>query len=271
MQLESFAKHLNTLYWEVFNDYRMLKIRIPDVIDVTFSRNGDAFEVAVNLQYVRTGFGRAMTTPEKRAATILFEDSVKRLLDGMPTDAQHLIDFTGGKFTFEPSRILSANEAVDEIASDILTDGETYAVDENLPDPVDLDDAPEGISSEAVQSVASEKERIAQLNDLARTAMGVASVVYITSGVTALGDDAMSAIREQVERFNDFGPANDPYGERDFGSFTHDELDHAYKIFWKIDYYDRESFESDMPLGSSNPADPAETLRVLTIMLAEEY
>lgn len=47
----------------------------------------------------------------------------------------------------------------------------------------------------------------------------------------------------------------------DFGSF-----EYAGKcIMWKIDYYDQEWS------GSPDPADPAVTTRVLTVMLAEEY
>ena len=60
----------------------------------------------------------------------------------------------------------------------------------------------------------------------------------------------------------DFTEDNDPHGEHDFGSF---ELA-GRKFFWKIDYYD-----ANMEFGSEDPADPAKTTRVLTIMLAEEY
>ena len=70
------------------------------------------------------------------------------------------------------------------------------------------------------------------------------------------------AIREQVERFDTFTPDNDPHHEHDFGSFEHD----GERIFWKIDYYDR-----SLTNGSEDPSDPAQTTRVLTIMLASEY
>ena len=52
------------------------------------------------------------------------------------------------------------------------------------------------------------------------------------------------------------------YGEHDFGSFTL----HGHKLFWKSDYYD-----TVCEFGSEDPADPAKTTRVLTIMLADEY
>jgi hypothetical protein len=106
--------------------------------------------------------------------------------------------------------------------------------------------------------------RIAELNDLCRTAMGVAGRLVQTAGISALPPPVQSSIRENVERFSDFGPDNDPYGERDFGAFNIPGV--REKIFWKIDYY-----APDLAHGSENPSDPQQTVRVLTIMLASEY
>lgn len=103
--------------------------------------------------------------------------------------------------------------------------------------------------------------RIAELNDLLRTSFLMGRVV-ITAGVRSLGADFESATVEAVQRFKAFTPDNDPYGEHDFGAVT--VLDR--KVFWKIDYY-----ALDMIHGSEDPADPKQTVRVLTIMLAEEY
>ena len=104
--------------------------------------------------------------------------------------------------------------------------------------------------------------RIALLNDLARTAMGIACRLVQTQGICALPLEEQSAIREKVELFDDFSPDNDPYGERDFGAFDYA----GERIFWKIDYYD-----GTIRHGSEDPSDPAQTVRVLTIMLASEY
>lgn len=105
-------------------------------------------------------------------------------------------------------------------------------------------------------------KRIAQLNDLCRTAMGVAGKLMQTEGINALPPQVQSAIREKVETFNAFTPDNDPYGERDFGAIDHEGI----RVFWKIDYY-----APDLCHRSENPNDPKQTVRVLTIMLAEEY
>lgn len=105
-------------------------------------------------------------------------------------------------------------------------------------------------------------KKIAGLNDLCRTAMGVAGRLVQTSGISALPMADQSAIREKVENFDDFTADNDPHGERDFGAFEHN----GERIFWKIDYYD-----ATLSMGSEDPSDPNKTVRVLTIMLASEY
>ena len=116
------------------------------------------------------------------------------------------------------------------------------------------------MSSEEEENV----KQIAKLNDLCRTAMGVAGRLVQTAGISALPPQIQSAIREKVERFSDFSPDNDPHGERDFGAFTVRGVPE--KIFWKIDYY-----APDLMHGSENPSDPQQTVRVLTLMLSSEY
>jgi Protein of unknown function (DUF3768) len=65
-----------------------------------------------------------------------------------------------------------------------------------------------------------------------------------------------------ISAFEGFTRDNDPYGEHDFGSV---EVP-GHVIFFKIDYYDL-----DLLHHSPDPADPAVTRRVMTIMLADEY
>jgi hypothetical protein len=110
--------------------------------------------------------------------------------------------------------------------------------------------------------VSPTTKRIAELNDLCRTAMGVAGKLFQTAGINALPPADQSRIREKVETFDRFTPDSDPHGEHDFGSLEHN----GNKVFWKIDYYAK-----DMENGSEDPSDPSQTVRVLTIMLAEEY
>lgn len=105
-------------------------------------------------------------------------------------------------------------------------------------------------------------EKIAELNDICRTALGIGGRFYQTSGISSLPLPDQSAIREKLERFDAFTEDNDPHGEHDFGVIDHN----GQKIFWKIDYY-----APDMEHGSEDPADPSKTVRVLTLMLAEEY
>jgi hypothetical protein len=68
----------------------------------------------------------------------------------------------------------------------------------------------------------------------------------------------LAALRD----YHSFDADNDPHGERDFG-----DLDHlGAELLWKVDYYDKQ-----LTFASPDPADEAVTIRVLTVMLAEEY
>lgn len=97
---------------------------------------------------------------------------------------------------------------------------------------------------------------IAKLNDRFR---GMCLDVLYTSGVRD-GINNLIGLSRKVESFNRFTEDNDPYGEHDFGSLRFE----GKKIFWKIDYYDKNlEFWCD-------PLSP-ECRRVLTVMLAEEY
>ncbi len=104
-------------------------------------------------------------------------------------------------------------------------------------------------------------DRIRQLND-AHRAMIPVTTVFLTRGIFTLSDEAQSAIIQAVRTFDTFSEDNDPWGEHDFGNFEYD----GDTIYWKIDYYDLELVH-----GSPDPADPAVTRRVLTILLADEY
>ena len=101
-------------------------------------------------------------------------------------------------------------------------------------------------------------ETIRALNDKLRNDFSEGRAV-MTTGIAALGADAVARIIKTIAVFDDFCHANDPYGEHDFGSFDAD----GQTIFFKIDLYE----EPDV----KNPNGEPVVSRVLTIMLAEEY
>ena len=102
---------------------------------------------------------------------------------------------------------------------------------------------------------------IQELNDQLRTTLSGGRVL-LTSGAAVKGEESIQAIIKAVQEFNNFTEDNDPYGEHDFGAVVVD----AIQYFWKIDYYD-----NDMVYHSPDAANPEVTIRVLTIMRAEEY
>ena len=103
--------------------------------------------------------------------------------------------------------------------------------------------------------------RIRELNDQLRT-QGRGGMIVMTNGVAALGLAPVNSIFKAIAAFSTFTPDNDPWAEHDCGVM---EVD-GHRLIWKIDYYDR-----SRTCHSPDPADPKVTVRVLTVMLAEEY
>jgi hypothetical protein len=75
--------------------------------------------------------------------------------------------------------------------------------------------------------------RIRTLNDELRKNFSQGHAV-MTTGIVALGAEAVARIVKTVEVYDDFCHANDPYEEHDFGSF---EIE-GHTVFFKIDYFD---------------------------------
>jgi hypothetical protein len=103
--------------------------------------------------------------------------------------------------------------------------------------------------------------KIAALNDSFRINF-IGGKVLKTRGIHHLPKELQIGIIAGVQSYNHFNKDNDPHGEHDLGSITVN----GYCVFWKIDYYDTE-----YKYHSPNAADPDVTVRVLTIMLEEEY
>jgi len=103
--------------------------------------------------------------------------------------------------------------------------------------------------------------RIRELNDAFRKSF-VGGKVMLTSGVNGLTDSDRIALLTKVRTFDGFNADNDPHREHDFVSVEHDGTTY----FGKLDYYAK-----DLQHGSEDPADSLQTVRVLTIMRADEY
>jgi uncharacterized protein DUF3768 len=101
-------------------------------------------------------------------------------------------------------------------------------------------------------------DRIRALNDELRHNLPNGHAV-MTTGIAALGPEAVAQIIKTIAVYDDFCHANDPYEEHDFGSFEAD----GQLIFFKIDLYE----EPNVKDANGEPL----VNRVLTIMLAEEY
>lgn len=104
-------------------------------------------------------------------------------------------------------------------------------------------------------------QNIRELNDAFRRTF-IGGTVVCTAGVLAMPPKQRARALSAVRLFEQFDEDNDPHREHDFGLIDCG----GEAIMFKIDYYDR-----SVRIHSPDPADPAVTARVLTIMLASEY
>jgi len=88
--------------------------------------------------------------------------------------------------------------------------------------------------------------------------------ILASAGVNAMGPEAVQGILLLVLSFKDkdFRESFDPWGDRDFISVEY----RGQTFFAKIDTYD-----PSMEFMSPDPADDLVTVRVLTVMLPDEY
>jgi hypothetical protein len=132
---------------------------------------------------------------------------------------------------------------------------------EHSPDYVEVGRFATHAAAEAERGRPQNSERVRHLNDAFRQTFAGGKVV-LSVGVVELPDMVKANALLEVARYDRFDADNDPYGEHDFGAFEFV----GRRFYWKIDYFDR-----DMEGGSEDPADPEQTTRVLTLMLADEY
>lgn len=108
-------------------------------------------------------------------------------------------------------------------------------------------------------------DKIRELNDDFRTNLFRKcenTLLNLSQMVSCLPTTEQIQILDKVAKFNDFNEGNNPHAENDFGKVSYNGQDY----FFKIDYYD-----NDLKYHSLNPADPTQTIRILTIMHVSEY
>ncbi|WP_426051628.1 DUF3768 domain-containing protein [Brevundimonas sp. SL161] len=105
------------------------------------------------------------------------------------------------------------------------------------------------------------RERIRTLNDQLRQTH-VGGRILMSQGVMSMGPEGVVGAMLAIAKANDFNEDNDPYGEHDFGAVTVS----GQRIFWKIDYYNQ-----SLTSQAVDPSYAKDCVRVLTVMLAEEY
>ena len=105
--------------------------------------------------------------------------------------------------------------------------------------------------------------RIAALNDaLRRQPHGPGRRVVVTRAVSHMGASFIARALAAVAHFDAFTSGLNVHGERDYGQFRIDD----HPLLFKITYLEPRGIYP-----SADPADPEQTLRVLTIMFLREF
>lgn len=104
--------------------------------------------------------------------------------------------------------------------------------------------------------------RIRQLNDELRIEGSCRNGRIVAAGRLAHEHEKIGTIAALVAAYDDWSEGDDPYGEHDFGKVDVD----GEAVIFKIDYY-----TLDETHGSEHPEDPNVTVRILSLMFAEDY
>lgn len=106
------------------------------------------------------------------------------------------------------------------------------------------------------------RSTVAELNDLLRTTF-LTGCLMLTEGIHNLPSEVIGALLPRFAPTTASPTMTIPMASTTSASSTRTALAGC---VWKIDYYD-----PSMTARSADPSDPKATLRVLTVMLAEEY
>ena len=124
------------------------------------------------------------------------------------------------------------------------------------------------------EETRAEARMIGEQNDAFRKALGptewqgqhLRGRVFVTRDIRAMGPAFVEAALAMVRNDANFMDDHSRDGARSFGMPEVKHEGDTFLIYWKIDLYDNEEL-----MGPEVESDPAQTIRVLTLCLPEEF